>query len=297
MTPVSAEATTPRGPLQVEGEVFSIKRVGDYFHLTVVADGIAERARPGSFVALSVGGPISGALLRRAFSIYRVRPAGVYGGTVEIVFAAHGPGTTWMAQLSPHDPVNVVGPLGHPFAQPLEPVSCALVGGGYGSAPLFALAERLRERKCAVHMVLGAATESRLFGTLEAKRAAQSVTVTTVDGSVGIKGLVTDPLPALMTRNGIEVVYSCGPMGMLRAVTEVATAHGAWSQTAVEESMACGIGVCMTCVVPVVGDDNVTRMVRSCVDGPVFAGDRVRWDDIGTVPAGTHGAPRPGRPR
>ncbi|MGI8993515.1 MAG: dihydroorotate dehydrogenase electron transfer subunit [Nocardioidaceae bacterium] len=297
MTPVSAEATTPRGPLQVEGEVFSIKRVGDYFHLTVVADGIAERARPGSFVALSVGGPISGALLRRAFSIYRVRPAGVYGGTVEIVFAAHGPGTTWMAQLSPHDPVNVVGPLGHPFAQPLEPVSCALVGGGYGSAPLFALAERLRERKCAVHMVLGAATESRLFGTLEAKRAAQSVTVTTVDGSVGIKGLVTDPLPALMTRNGIEVVYSCGPMGMLRAVTEVATAHGAWSQTAVEESMACGIGVCMTCVLPVVGDDNVTRMVRSCVDGPVFAGDRVRWDDIGTVPAGTHGAPRPGRPR
>ncbi len=284
MTPVSSEATTPRGPLQVDGEVFSIKRVGDYFQLTVVADGIAERTRPGSFVALSVGGPTSGALLRRAFSIYRVRPAGVYGGTVEIVFAAHGLGTTWMAQLSPHDPVNVVGPLGHPFAQPLEPVSCALVGGGYGSAPLFALAERLRERKCAVHMVLGAATESRLFGTLEAKRAAQSVTVTTVDGSVGIKGLVTDPLPALMTRNGIEVVYSCGPMGMLRAVTEVATAHGAWSQTAVEESMACGIGVCMTCVLPVVGDDGRTRMLRSCFDGPVFRGDRVRWTDLGAVP-------------
>jgi len=291
----AAEATAPRGPLQVDGEVFSIKRVADYFHLTLVADGIAERTRPGSFVALSVGGPTSGALLRRAFSIYRVRPAGVYGGTVEIVFAAHGAGTTWMAQLQPHDPVNVVGPLGHPFALPKERVSCALVGGGYGSAPLFALAERLRERNCAVHMVLGASTESRLFGTLEAKRAAQSVTVTTVDGSVGIRGLVTDPLPALMTRNHIEVVYSCGPMAMLRAVTDVATAHGAWSQTAVEESMACGIGVCMTCVLPVVGDDNVTRMVRSCVEGPVFAGDRVRWDDVGTVPAGTHGAPRPGR--
>jgi dihydroorotate dehydrogenase electron transfer subunit len=72
-------------------------------------------------------------------------------------------------------------------------------------------------------------------------------------------------------------------------VTEVATAHGAWSQTAVEESMACGIGVCMTCVLPVVGDDGVTRMVRSCVEGPVFAGDRVRWDSVGTVPVGTLG--------
>ena len=283
-----------RRPVQVLAEVFSIKRVGDYFHLTLVADGIPERTRPGNFVALAVGGPSSGTLLRRAFSIYRVRPAGVYGGTVEIVFAAHGAGTQWMAQLTPHDVVDVVGPLGRPFALPREPVACALVGGGYGSAPLFTLAERLRERTCGVHMVLGAASESSLFGVLEARRAAQSVTVTTVDGSVGIKGVVTDPLPGLLTRHDIEVVYSCGPMGMLQAVTTVANAHGAWSQTAVEESMACGIGVCMTCVLPVMGEDGVTRMVRSCVEGPVFAGDKVRWDDIGTVPPGTYGAPRVG---
>nr|MBA2560119.1 dihydroorotate dehydrogenase electron transfer subunit [Propionibacteriales bacterium] len=149
-------------------------------------------------------------------------------------------------------------------------------------------------RRCSVHMVLGAATESRLFGALEAKRSAQSVTVTTVDGSVGIAGLVTDPLSALIARNSIEVVYSCGPMGMLSAVTRVANQHGAWSQTAVEEAMACGIGVCMTCVLPVVGDDGLTRMVRSCVEGPVFGGDRVRWDCLGTVPAGTLGAPTAG---
>jgi len=223
-----------------------------------------------------------------------VRPAGIYGGTVEIVFAAHGAGTRWMERLQPHDPIDVVGPLGRPFKLPKEPVACALVGGGYGSAPLFGLAERLRERRCPVHMVLGAATESRLFGALEAKRSAQSVTVTTVDGSVGIQGLVTDALPGLISRNQIEVVYSCGPMGMLKAVTDVATEHGAWSQTAVEESMACGIGVCMTCVLPVRGDDGVIRMTRSCVEGPVFAGDQVCWDDVGTIPAGTHGAPRGG---
>ncbi|MBA2445316.1 MAG: dihydroorotate dehydrogenase electron transfer subunit [Nocardioidaceae bacterium] len=280
-----------RGAVQVDGEVLSNKRVGVYHHLTLVADGIAERTKPGNFVALSVGGATSAHLLRRAFSIYRVRPAGVYGGTVEVVFAAHGPGTQWLADRQPHDAVNVVGPLGRPFALPKEPVACALVGGGYGSAPLFALAEKLRERSCGAHMVLGAATESRLFGALEAKRAAQSVTVTTEDGSVGIKGLVTDPLPGLIARHSIDVVYSCGPMGMLSAVTRVATAHGAWSQTAVEESMACGIGVCMTCVLPVIGDDGVTKMVRSCVEGPVFAGDKVRWDDIGTIPAGTFGAP------
>ena len=284
------------GPLQVKGEVFSVKRVGDYVHLTLVAAGIAERWRPGSFVALSVGGDTSAALLRRAFSIYRARPSGIYGGTVEIVFAAVGPGTSWLADRRPHDPLDVVGPLGRPFALPKEPVACVLVGGGYGSAPLFGLAERLRERHCGVHMVLGAATESRLFGALEAKRSAQSVTVTTVDGSVGIAGLVTDPLPALMARSSVEVVYACGPMPMLAAVTAVANQHGAWSQTAVEESMACGIGVCMTCVLPVTGDDGVTRMVRSCVDGPVFAGDKVRWDAVGTVPPGTHGASATGGP-
>jgi dihydroorotate dehydrogenase electron transfer subunit len=72
----------------------------------------------------------------------------------------------------------------------------------------------------------------------------------------------------------------------------VAAEHGAPAQCAVEEAMACGIGVCMTCVLPVVGDDGLTRMVRSCVEGPVFLGDRVRWDAVGTVPAETVGAPR-----
>ena len=291
---MNSTATTPspgRGPLQVTAQAFAVKRVGDYIHLTLVADGVAERTRPGNFVALAVGGPTSANLLRRAFSVYRSRASGVYGGTVEIVFAPVGPGTRWLAGLRPHDPVDLVGPLGRPFSLPKEPVACALVGGGYGSAPLFGLADRLRSRGCAVHMVLGAATESRLFGALEAKRAAASVTVTTVDGSVGLRGMVTDPLPGLLRRHGVDVVYSCGPMGMLRAVTAAATEHGAWSQTAVEEAMACGIGVCMTCVLPVRGEDGVTRMVRSCVEGPVFPGHQVQWDAVGTVPAGTHGAP------
>jgi dihydroorotate dehydrogenase electron transfer subunit len=170
-------------------------------------------------------------------------------------------------------------------------VSATLVGGGYGSAPLFGLAEALHKRGCRVDFVLGAASADRLFGALDAKRMAATVAVTTVDGTTGTRGVVTDVLPELMARSGTDVVYACGPMGMLRAVSRLAAAQGVPSQCAVEESMACGIGVCMTCVLPVVGDDGRTRMVRSCVEGPVFAGDRVRWDDVGTVPPGTVGAP------
>jgi len=282
------------GPLQLRGRVLKLDRVGDYQHLTLVAPGVAERTRPGAFVALAVGGDHSATLLRRAFSIYRAKASGVYGGTVEIVFAVHGPGTAWLADRRPHDEIDVIGPLGRPFALPKEPVPCVLVGGGYGSAPLFGLADRLRERGCSVHMVLGAASESRLFGTVQAKRSAQSIVVTTEDGSVGTPGRATDVLPDLLARTNAAVVYACGPMGMLSAIAALAEQHGVWSQCAVEEQMACGVGVCMTCVLPVRGDDGVVRMVRSCVEGPVFRGDRVLWADAGTIPAGTLGAPRVG---
>lgn len=278
-------------PVQVRGEVLSLRRMGDYFALTLVAPGIAENARPGHFIALAVGGDDSATLLRRAFSIYRVQERGVYGGTVEIVFAVHGKGTAWLSRVSPHDPIDVVGPLGRPFSLPKEPLTATLVGGGYGSAPLFALAEQLRARGCRVDFVLGASTEARLFGALEAKRMSTQVAITTEDGSLGERGRVTDVLPQMIERSGADIVYACGPMGMLKAVHQVATAYGAHSQCAVEESMACGIGVCMTCVLPVIGDDGLTRMVRSCVEGPVFMGDRVRWDEVGTVPPDTVGAP------
>ncbi|HSN06092.1 MAG TPA: dihydroorotate dehydrogenase electron transfer subunit [Candidatus Angelobacter sp.] len=279
------------GAIQFTGEVLGLRRAGDYHVLTLTAGGIPELARPGHFVALSVGGRETSMLLRRAFSIYSVQSRGVYGGTLEIVFATRGKGTEWLSRLHRHDPVDIVGPLGRPFALPKEPVPCVLVAGGYGSAPMFSLADALRARGCRVDVVLGASTESKLFGVLDAKRIAASLTLTTDDGSLGERGMVTDALPAVMQRTDADVVYACGPMPMLRAVAKVATEYGAYSQCAVEESMACGIGVCMTCVLPVIGDDGVTRMLRSCVDGPVFRGDRVRWDDIGTIPEDTLGAP------
>ena len=274
-------------PVQVDGRVLAIRDVGAYQHLTLLAPGVAESARPGHFVALSVGDEHSSMLLRRSFSIHRCPPT----GEVEVVVADAGPGTHWITTRRVGDPIGVVGPVGQPFPIPTEPVSCTLVGGGYGSAPLFWLAEVLRDNGCRVDVVLGAATRDRLFGVDEAVRLAQTSTVTTDDGSLGTRGRVTDVLPAVLERGGTDLVFACGPMAMLRAVTEVATTYGALTQVTVEESMACGIGVCMTCVLPVVGDDGRTRMVRSCVEGPVFRGDRVRWDAIGTVPPDAVGAP------
>ncbi|EAP99304.1 dihydroorotate dehydrogenase electron transfer subunit [Janibacter sp. HTCC2649] len=284
--------------VQVQGEVIATRRVGAYHHLTIVAPGVAELARPGQFAALAVGGPTTGNLLRRSFSIHKVSPSGTYGGTLDLVIAAKGAGTEWLTQLRAHDAVDVVAPLGRPFPLPTEPVPCVLVGGGYGSAPLFWLAEVLRERGCSVEMVLGAASEDRLFGVVEARRAADGVTVTTDDGSAGQRGWVSDVLPDVFRRTGAPVAYACGPMGMLQSVTRVAAEFGAVAQVAVEESMACGIGICMTCVMPVRNKDGVTSMVRSCVEGSVFRGDRIRWeafhDGVCGVPEDAVGAPRVG---
>jgi dihydroorotate dehydrogenase electron transfer subunit len=280
--------------VQVKGEVLSIKPVGDYFSMTVVAPGIAQQTRPGQFVAIAIGGTDSSMLLRRAFSIYAVRETGVYGGTVEFIFSVTGKGTGWLAKRRPYDPIDVVGPLGRAFSLPKEPANCVLVGGGYGAAPLFMLADALRSRGSRIDIVLGAATGDRLFGALDAKRMAATVAFTTDDGSYGERGRVSDVLPDVVDRVSADVIYACGPMPMLEAVQRVAGAAyggaGIPTQLAVEESMACGVGVCMTCVLPVIGADGQTRMLRSCVEGPVFAGDRIRWDSLGTVPADAVGA-------
>src|SRR3954466_5076175 len=193
-------------PVQVRGEVLAVKPIGSYLSMTVVASGIPEQTRPGQFVAVAVGGDDGSMLLRRAFSIHKVATRGVFGGTVEFVFAVHGKGTAWLARQRPHDPVDVVGPLGRPFALPKDPANCVLVGGGYGSAPLFLLAEALRTRNCRVDFVLGASTQERLFGALDAKRMARSVAFTTDDGSYGEQGVVSDVLAGGVSRGRAPAV-------------------------------------------------------------------------------------------
>ncbi len=275
---------------QITAEVISNKRVGAYHHMSFLVGDIAAQALPGNFVAIAVGGEGSAMILRRAFAIYRATEKSAHGGLIELIVAPHGQGSRWLTSLEPHATVDMVAPLGTHFGIPTEPVRALLVGGGYGSAPLFGLAELLKSRGCRVDMVLGASTANKIYAPLDGKRAVSSLTITTDDGSMGTQGQITDVLSQIIIENEIEIIYSCGPMGMLEAITKISDRFGILHQCAVEESMACGIGVCMTCVLPVTGDDGVTRMLRSCIDGPVMDGSRVVWDSKRKIPEGTFGA-------
>ena len=256
-------------------EVREHRSAGAYQALTLAAPRIADTARPGQFVHLLAGEDRSFPL-RRPFSIHRVETT----GTVEVVFDVVGAGTLALSRLRPRDVVDMLGPLGRPFAPPEEPAGCVLVGGGYGTAPLFFLAAERRARRCRVDFVVGAASAARLLDPAEAGRLGHSLTVTTDDGSAGRRGLVTDPLPELLASTGAGRVYACGPMPMLAAVSRVAAAAGVPCQVAVEEQMACGTGICFSCVLPV-GPGTPTRMARSCLEGPVFDGTAIAWAELG----------------
>jgi dihydroorotate dehydrogenase electron transfer subunit len=275
--------------IQKSVEVLSNKKVGSYHHMIFSVGEMALNAKPGNFVAISVGGASSAMVLRRAFAIYRASDRGNYGGTLELVVAAHGSGSRWLSERAIHDRVDMVGPLGTAFGIPTEPVNALLVGGGYGSAPLFGLAEVLKQRGCRVDIVLGASNANKIYAPLEGKRSVNTMTLTTEDGGAGVKGRVTDVLPQLIDKYSSEIIYSCGPMGMLEAVDKVAQSSGVLHQCAVEESMACGIGVCMTCVIPLRDEAGVIKMQRSCIEGPVVDGSRVVWSKGRTIPQGTWG--------
>jgi dihydroorotate dehydrogenase electron transfer subunit len=180
--------------------------------------------------------------------------------------------------------LDIVAPLGTSFGIPTEPINALLVGGGYGSAPLFGLADVLKARGCKVDMLLGASIGSKIYAPMEGKRSVNSLKIYTEDGSMGETGRVTESLLEIIANRSIDVIYSCGPMGMLRAITELVAQTEVIHQCAVEEAMACGIGICMTCVLPVRNEDGSTSMLRSCIDGPVMDGSNVQWELVGRIP-------------
>ena len=207
-----------------------------------------------------------------------------YGGSMELIVAPHGSGSKWLCSLPEGTEIDVVAPLGTAFGIPTEPINALLIGGGYGSAPLFGLADVLKTRNCKVDMLLGASVGAKIYAPLEGKRSVNSLKIYTEDGSMGEKGRVTESLLEIVANRSIDVIYSCGPMGMLRAITELVSTTDVIHQCAVEESMACGIGICMTCVLPVENEDGQVSMLRSCIDGPVMDGSKVKWDLVGQIP-------------
>ena len=199
-----------------------------------------------------------------------------------------GPGTEYLSMLRSHATVDLVGPLGRGFAQPKRRAHCLLVGGGIGAAPLFFLADELRNEGHRVDVILGARTAGLLLSHIEARRLASICRITTEDGSQGETGRVTDILEETIDRCESEVIYTCGPHPMLAAVSRIAAQRKVPVQVAVEELMACGYGVCMTCVMPLrrptsrrsAQGENADEIIyaRSCTEGPVFNGTAVVWN-------------------
>ncbi|MEY4735335.1 MAG: hypothetical protein RL428_670, partial [Actinomycetota bacterium] len=260
-------STINKSAVQVTATVISNKRVGAYHQIILSVGEAARNCRPGNFIAIQVGGDSSRMVLRRAFAISRTTESSQFGGTVELIVAPHGSGSKWLCAQAEGAEVDVVTPLGKSFGVPTEPANALLIGGGYGSAPLFGLADLLKSRGCRVDMILGASNGSKIYAPMEGKRSVNSLKIFTEDGSMGESGRVTTQLSSIIEERNVEIIYSCGPMAMLKAITEIADAHGVLHQASVEESMACGIGICMTCVLPVKDDEGVISMKRSCIDG------------------------------
>lgn len=271
--------------IMATGEVLSHKKYGERYHsLTIVAPEIGERVRPGQFVNIRCGDNRA-SILRRPFSVYRVHKRGGWASTIEIVFDILGPGTKYLSELRAHSMVDLIGPLGRGFALPKRRAHCLLVGGGIGAAPMFFLADELRNDGHRVDVILGARQSGLLLNQIDARRLASVCRLTTEDGSAGDKGRVTDILIETIEKCQTEVIYTCGPHPMLEAVSRIAVQQKIPVQVAVEELMACGYGVCMTCVMPMRrpprGKETTEEAVvyaRSCTDGPVFNGAHVVWD-------------------
>ena len=263
---------------RLRAEILNSRKFGAFQSITLVAPEIADRARPGQFVSVAMPEDRR-FILRRNFSIHQASRRGGWAGTLEFVFDPQGSGAEWLAEAKAHQVLDVIGPLGRAFAYPRAPINCLLVSEGYGASSIFFLAQELRARGKRVDMVLGASGEGHVFKPIEAKRLSQTIVIVTADGSMGERGSVMDVVPKVAQSVGTEVIYAAGPRRMLRTVAEFCIEQRIPAQVAVEEEMACGTGLCFTCVVPVIrkdgsGYDNL----RACTEGPVFNPARVFWD-------------------
>jgi dihydroorotate dehydrogenase electron transfer subunit len=263
---------------QLRAEVLSTRKLGAYHSVTLVAPEIAEKARPGQFLAIEMpeGRDF---LLRRHFAVHQASRRGGWAGTLEFVVDPGGPGTDWLTSVKAHEFLEVIGPLGKAFAYPKHLTNCLLIAEGHGAASLYFLAQELLARGKRVDMVVGGETLERVFKPIEAKRLSQTVAVMSADGTLGDRGSVLDALPEIVDHTGTEVVYAAAPPPILERVAAFCRERNLPAQVAIEERMGCGFGLCQTCVVPVARKDGSGYdHLRSCVDGPVFNPARVLWD-------------------
>ncbi len=263
---------------RTRAEILSTRRLGAFHSITLVAPEIAERARPGQFLAIQMpeGREF---LLRRHFGIHQASRRGGWAGTLEFVVDPTGPGTGWLGTARAHEFLDVIGPLGKGFSYPKRLTNCLLVAEGHGAASLYFLAQELIARHKRVDMIIGGDTLERVFKPIEGKRLSQTIEIVTADGSLGDRGSVLDALGDMADRCSAEVLYAAASPPTLERIAAFCRDRQIPAQVAIEERMGCGFGLCFTCVVPVARKDGSGYdHLRSCVDGPVFNPARVLWD-------------------
>ena len=211
---------------------------------------------PGQFVNIR----LEGKFLRRPISV-----CDYDAETLTLVYKVVGSGTEQMAAMKAGETLDILTGLGNGYDLTPAGEAPLLIGGGVGVPPLYHLAKRLLAQGKAVSVILGFNTKEEIFFEEEFKALGCTVTVTTADGSYGVKGFVTNALPENYT-----YFYTCGPEPMLKAVYRATTTSG---QMSFEERMGCGFGACMGC-----SCKTLTGNKRICKDGPVMKKEEILWE-------------------
>ncbi|WP_294557740.1 dihydroorotate dehydrogenase electron transfer subunit [uncultured Mailhella sp.] len=227
----------------------------DVYRMALAGDTSAMSA-PGQFVEIS----LPGFFLRRPISVCDYDASGLV-----IIYKVVGRGTEAMAAMKEGEKLDVITGLGNGFSPEKGGEKPLLVGGGVGVPPLYHLAKRLVAQGARPEVILGFNKAEEIFYEKEFAALGAGVTVTTVDGSAGVKGFVTAALP-----DAYSYVYSCGPMPMLRAL--YAATQGTAGEFSLEERMGCGFGACMGCSIMTKKGSR-----RVCKDGPVFEKEELAW--------------------
>ncbi|MDR5659322.1 dihydroorotate dehydrogenase electron transfer subunit [Serpentinicella sp. ANB-PHB4] len=237
------------------------------YELDILAPKMAQISEPGQFMNLYCKS--ESRLLPRPISICEINKE---AETLKLIYAVVGKGTEEISQMREGETIKVMGPFGNGFKVGKEQ-DHIIIGGGVGTPPLLELVKHLKGKK---RVYLGFRTNPILVEAFE-KHGAE-VHVATEDGSFGTKGNVMDILTKTEPQG--DIVYSCGPKPMLKAVYNWAKEKNIPSQLSFEERMACGIGACLVCTCKIQREQEVDwENRRVCKDGPVFNGDEVIWDD------------------
>jgi dihydroorotate dehydrogenase electron transfer subunit len=257
--------------LEQNVQIISNERDTDqYFRLVLRAPKIAPLIQPGQFAHVRIL-PLKDALLRRPFSIFQVE-----GDTFSILYKNVGKGTDALSRMPAGAELSVIAPLGHGFTVPKRGGEIPLlVAGGYGMAAMYLLAQRSPQKGI---VFVGGRRRVDILCEQEFEALDWDVRVTTEDGSHGEKGLVTKPLLAELKRSSKgRKLFACGPTGLLKAVGKIADELKVPAELSMDEHMCCGVGVCLTCVIPVKTGDS-WEYQRTCSEGPVFDSRQVVWE-------------------